>query len=348
MIARMMSALVAGVWGVASSIAAAQMTEPPAPADLATAPAIAEAPPVLSSLLQLDRSDRMTLPVSIAGQGPFGFIVDTGAERTVVSRELAGRLGLRSAGQARVVGLIDSVMADMFHIESIALHDLELQGTTVPTFAQADIGGPGLIGIDSLEQHKVVIDFLARRFDIRQSEPTRTVRREPEFDRDTITVVARRRAGRMILSNATINGHRVDIVIDTGAQSSIGNIALQRLVRRQFGLRPGGPIRTELRSVTGAVRMADLDSIRRITISGIDINDLPVVYADSPAFDVLDLTNRPALLLGMDALRLFDRIAIDFTNRRVTFDLPAGVGRLPGGNFARNAPTVPQSSSLGN
>lgn len=312
-----------------------------------TPPAGPEAPPVLSSTLLLDRSDRMTLPVSIAGQGPFGFIVDTGAERTVVSRELAGRLGLRSAGQARVIGLIDTVMADMFHIESIALHDLVLGGTTVPTFAQNDIGGPGLIGIDSLERHKVVIDFLAGRFDVRESEPTRSARREPDFDRDTITVVARRRAGRMILSNANINGHRIDIVIDTGAQSSIGNLALQRLVRRQFGVRAGGAQRTELRSVTGAVRMVEVDSIRRITVSGIDINDLPIVYADSPAFDVLDLSSRPALLLGMDALRLFDRIAIDFTNRRVAFDLPAGVGRRPGGNFAAAPAPVVHSSSLG-
>lgn len=344
MILRMFAAVAAIMLGTGN--AGAQVMPPADPAPPADTLPGDEAPPILTSQLVLDRTDRMTLPVSIAGQGPFGFIVDTGAERTVVSQELAQRLGLRSAGQARVVGLIDTVIADMFHIESIALDDLELAGTTVPTFAQSDIGGPGLIGIDSLERHKVIIDFLARQFDIRRSEPTRSTRREPEFDRDTITVVARRRAGRMILSNASINGHRVDIVIDTGAQSSIGNLALQRLVRRQFGVRAGGPIRTELRSVTGAVRLADLDSIRRITVSGIDINDLPVVYADSPAFDVLGLSTRPALLLGMDALRLFDRIAIDFTNRRVTFDLPAGVGRRPGGNYAQRAPASGMASLI--
>lgn len=311
--------------------------ESPAPADLPVSSA--DAPPTATHPLLLDRSDRMTLPVSIAGQGPFGFIVDTGAERTVVSRELAGRLGLRSAGQARVVGLINSVMADMYQVDSIQLRDLDLGGSTVPTFAQVDIGGPGLIGIDTLEDHRVVIDFLARRFDIRPSERTRARRAEPEFDRgDTITVVARRRAGRMILSNATINGQRVEIVLDTGAQSSIGNTALQRLVRRQFGATAIGPIRTEMRSVTGASRLVDLDSIRTITVAGIDINDLPVIYTDSPAFDALELSTRPTLMLGMDALRLFDRISIDFTNRRVMFDLPDGVGRRRAGNFALAQP----------
>ena len=39
----------------------------------------------------IDRTERMTVPVSIGGQGPYGFIVDTGAERTVIARELARR-----------------------------------------------------------------------------------------------------------------------------------------------------------------------------------------------------------------------------------------------------------------
>ena len=41
-----------------------------------------------------DRSTRMTLPVKIDGQGPFAFIIDTGADRTVISAELAARLNL--------------------------------------------------------------------------------------------------------------------------------------------------------------------------------------------------------------------------------------------------------------
>jgi hypothetical protein len=36
----------------------------------------------------------------------------------------------------------------------------------------------------------------------------------------------------------------------------------------------------------------------------------------------LKLNARPAILLGMDALKLFDRVVIDFANRRVGFDLP--------------------------
>src|SRR5665213_3643173 len=50
-------------------------------------------PPVnLSTVADLYR--RMTAPININGSGPFGFVVDTGANQSVVSEELAAQLGL--------------------------------------------------------------------------------------------------------------------------------------------------------------------------------------------------------------------------------------------------------------
>jgi hypothetical protein len=52
-----------------------------------------------------------------------------------------------------------------------------------------------------------------------------------------------------------------------------------------------------------------------------------MTFADNYAFTALNLADRPAILLGMDALKLFDRVLIDFSNRRVGFDPPKGVAR---------------------
>ena len=38
-----------------------------------------------------DAYDRMTVGVTIAGRGPYRFMVDTGADRSAISRTLAGR-----------------------------------------------------------------------------------------------------------------------------------------------------------------------------------------------------------------------------------------------------------------
>ncbi len=307
---------------IGTAAAMAQPVTDIAPAAASDAAIVAVEPGFIQPIL-LDRTDRMTLPVRIGGEGPFGFVVDTGSERTVISHELARRLALEGAGRARIVGLAEAVVADMYHARAISLPNMALGDSIVPAFSQYNIGGPGLIGIDSLENHRLVIDFVANRMDVRPSPTSRRAIREPEIDRDAIVVTGRRLAGRMILSNAQINGRRIDIILDTGAQSSVGNLALQRLVRREGGRR--GPMALgQLTSVTGATLEVAVGQIQRITVGGVDFTDLPVAYADSPAFSTLGLDRRPALLLGMDAMRLFDRIVIDFTNRRVTFDLPDG------------------------
>jgi hypothetical protein len=57
-------------------------------------------------------------------------------------------------------------------------------------------------------------------------------------------------------------------------------------------------------------------------VAGVDIANLPVAFADAAPFKHFGLTDKPALLLGMDALRLFRRVKIDFPNREVRFLLP--------------------------
>jgi hypothetical protein len=80
----------------------------------------------------------------------------------------------------------------------------------------------------------------------------------------------------------------------------------------------------KMRSVTGELSHGDFSQIRNITIGGVNITDLPVTFADNYAFKALNLEKKPAILLGMDAMALFDRVMIDFTNRRVGFDMPRG------------------------
>jgi predicted aspartyl protease len=295
--------------------------------------------PLLVQPIILDRTDRMTLPVHINGSGPYGFVVDTGAERTVISNELAGRLNLATAGRARVVGIAEIVTADLFHARNITLRTLSLGDSIVPAFSQSNIGGPGLIGIDSLENHRLLLDFTTNRMDILPAQAGRRHRRESDLDGDQIVVTARRMAGRMILSNARLGNTRVDVILDTGAQTSVGNLALQRAVRRE-GARTGRGASGELTSITGATLAVRVGQIDRISVGGFDFTDLPVAFGDSPAFTYLGLDRRPALLLGMDALRLFDRVSIDFANRRVIFDLPDQVRRQRGTLLAGNEETA--------
>src|SRR4051794_27971810 len=82
--------LALGIGTLAGPPLAAQQAQPSIK-PVASVPAAEPAPDVLTIG---ERTDRMTVPVTIGPHGPFPFIIDTGAERSVVSRELAGYLKL--------------------------------------------------------------------------------------------------------------------------------------------------------------------------------------------------------------------------------------------------------------
>jgi predicted aspartyl protease len=208
--------------------------------------------------------------------------------------------------------------------------DLRLNPFDAPAFAGRHIGAAGLIGVDMLEKRRLLIDFRGEKMEILAS---RRHARPLIRDKDAIVVTARNSAGRLILSDARIDGRRIDVVVDTGAQSSVGNLALQKLIaaRRQNSTAFYPAV---LGAVTGEDVPAVRTGIKRIEIEGININDLPVSFADSKAFDALGLGDRPALLLGMDSLSLFDRVEIDFPNKRVVLDMPSGARRETGQRYA--------------
>ena len=46
------------------------------------------------------------------------------------------------------------------------------------------------------------------------------------------------------------------------------------------------------------------------------------MFADAHTFDQLNLQSKPALLLGMNAIRAFKKVSIDFANRKFRVVLP--------------------------
>ncbi|WP_260581548.1 retroviral-like aspartic protease family protein [Sphingopyxis sp. PET50] len=274
----------------------------------------------------------MSVQVRVAGQGPFSFLVDTGAERTIIARELADRLGLVEGAKLKMATIGGSATVPSFRVATLQMTDLHMAAFDAPSFYGRHIGAAGLIGVDMLEDRRILIDF---RKESMQVLETRKRARPIIRDDDAIVVTARNSAGRLILSDARLDGKRIDVIVDTGAQTSVGNLALQKLVAARRANRLPF-LATTLGAVTGEAVPATRTAVKRIVINGMDVNDLPVSFADSQAFRALGLTERPALLLGMDSLALFDRVEIDFPNKRVVFDLPDGANRATGQRFAAN------------
>jgi predicted aspartyl protease len=261
-----------------------------------------------------DATDRMTVGVSIDGRGPFPFVVDTGAERTVISTELAAQLRLAAAPAARLLSLSEESTVPAVLIPRLAVSDTVVEAINAPALARDHLGAAGILGIDTLQKQRVVFDFKRGRMTVSPA-----AQREEYGYGEEIVVRARSRFGRLVLADATAEGQKVHVIIDSGAQISVGNPALlTQLARRS----KHGPALIEVTSVTGGTMIAKVALLRKVRIGGINLEHMPVAIADSGVFHKLGLENRPALLLGMDVLRSFDRVSIDFANRKVRFLLP--------------------------
>jgi predicted aspartyl protease len=164
-------------------------------------------------------------------------------------------------------------------------------------------------------------------------------RREEVWPKDVIVITARKRFGHLVLVDASVDGQKVWVIVDTGSQVTIANEALRRQLARRGRLGPTTPV--EMLSVTGGRLTIDRTKVNLIRIGGVDIVDMPIAFADVHPFHKLNLTKRPALLLGMDALRLFQRVSVDFANRKVKM-LPTPRSALdPQTQMARTGQTRP-------
>lgn len=314
-----------GVFPLAASLllaplasATGQTVAPPA-----ATPAIADpaTPPTEADVLALgsDIPGRMTVPVTIGSSGPYPFTIDTGAERTVISHELASVLGLAPGSDVRVTDIKGSSSVKTVLIPSLKVSTAGAEQIHAPTFRGFDLGAPGLLGLDSLKGHALEIDFERNRIKL---VPARARRRGPASSEAEIVIRGRSKFRQLIISEASFRGHPILVILDTGTSVSLGNLAMLGLMRNSQS--PVVPI--TITSVTGTKLVAQYAQVRDVAFGAITFRNLPIAFADAAPFAVFGLQKKPALLLGMDALRLFRRVNIDFANREVRVAVPRTSG----------------------
>ena len=264
---------------------------------------------------QTDYYERMTIPVTIEGQGPFRFMIDTGAQATAVTRGLTEQLNLKPAGSATVVGMGSRRAVQLVELNGLEFAERVLDDISAPMLEARNVGADGILGLDSLQDLRVMIDFRDGTIAVNDSAAL------GGNDGYEIVVRARHRLGRLIITRAEIDGVRTAVVLDTGAQNSFGNRKLQRRLRAR-NMTP-----TSSTDVNGVRLLGDRHLAKSLQIKQMQLTNMPITFADSPAFAALGLDKSPALILGMRDLRLFDRVAIDFATRTVLFDMPSKTQR---------------------
>ncbi len=265
--------------------------------------------------MRKDDNDRMTVAVRISGSGPYRFLVDTGADRTAISSALAARVGLRVGEKAALHTMTGVSSVRTATVPSLQLSRSDLRIVDAPVLEAENMGADGILGTDSLRSQRVVLDFEKNLMTIVPSAQKVVPKEE-----GSIVVTGRLKNGRLIVTNAVADGNSITVVLDTGSEVSVGNEALRRRLGNSGLLRSNGAI--QLESVTGEVLQGEYSFVKNLEVGEVTLANLAVVFADAHTFDKLGLAQRPALLLGMNALKAFRKVSIDFANKKLRVMLP--------------------------
>jgi predicted aspartyl protease len=261
---------------------------------------------------------RMTVPILVAGQGPYPFVVDTGANQSVISEELVAALGLPH-GEPSALNGIAGVRMTPTTLATLQIGGRAHADVVLSILPSEAIGGQGMLGLDRLEGQRLTLDFRGQALRI---EPPGHLIRDPA----EIALKARRRDGQLTLVDADIAGIAIVAFLDSGAQNTIGNLALEAM--SQIKRPTSFWTTTKIVSATGQTIDGHMANLPQLRIGGMRLPNWPVAFADLHTFQMWDMTSRPAILIGVDVLSRFERVCLDFARNEVRFHLPEGAVAL--------------------
>ena len=281
---------------------------------------------------------RVGAAVFINNRGPFTFVIDTGAGTTSIADTLADQLALPPLAPVLVHGITEARVTRSVAVNRLQLSGLGFRNLTCPVFSRDQLGADGLIGLDVLGRFRLRFDVVRRSASLTMRGVAiimgGDVQTGSRIRRDGLRAVTGR-FGQMMLTQVTVDGQPTVAFIDSGAQYSIGNLALQRAIaaRRRDGGRLSRTV--PIYGVTGQSLSAELARVDDLRLGATRLGAAPMLFADLHCFQTLGLGNRPALLIGADLLGRFREVTLDFPADTVTFtglrrpttrtlELPAG------------------------
>jgi predicted aspartyl protease len=270
-----------------------------------------------------DAASHLMVDVHINGNGPYHFVVDTGADRTILASEVAVELGLFRGEQVMLKGVVRAVLTETVSIRTMTFGSITKRRLILPTLSRSLLDADGYLGLDFLDGHRVTFDFQNHLLQV--SEPR--ARFSANWVRENeARIRASGSSGHLQALDCMVDGVPATAFIDSGAEVSAANEPLLgALARRNPSFGEMGSIR--LIDITGGEIFGKVAMVDKIRLAALTFINCPLVIADFLVFDVWGLRQRPALLIGMNLLRQFGRVSIDYGLQELRFDLAAY--RLP-------------------
>jgi predicted aspartyl protease len=257
---------------------------------------------------------RLTVQATINGAGPYPFLVDTGANASVISKELAASLDLPRRTPVTFHSIAGAEVVETVGVDRLSVGRRTHRGMRMSVLPSRYIRGAGVLGLDWLGTQGLVLDFARNQMRLGS-----VVRRSDSLS-VTVPIISQRSGLHLI--DASVVGASVTAFLDTGSTTTVGNTALMhQTLRRRAASRDWADI--QLLSLTGQVLQGRLAALKSLELGNLKLGNVPVVFGPVHTFEYWGLTDKPAILIGVDVLDVFESVALDFNRGQVHFRLPS-------------------------
>jgi len=258
--------------------------------------------------LSPDEYGRFNITVFINGEGPFPFLVDTGAAMSCVSPSLAERLKLsRIPGvKLHVQGTSGTQNGTMYLATSYKSDAFDKHLEPLVGLLSVSAVKDGVVGMNAFASRRVELNFADRRLIVTESGTP-----APNF-----SPIPAELKGTDVMVDVVIDGVRARAVVDTGARHTIANTAL----RDRLGLKADDPRLTPAEPSQGATEQhlpASAASFHKLRFGTAEFDSPRLTFSELDLFVRRGLQNTPAVLLGMDLLGKLKAIAVDYPRSEV-------------------------------
>lgn len=258
--------------------------------------------------------EHITAPVTINGQGPFRFMVDTGANVSCVSSGLAQRLALPRGRELQVNTVVGRRGRPSVTLERLQIGTRTRKRVEAPVLPMGEFDIDGVLGIDWLKGQRLVMGFAGNTLEITKS-------RREDSAKGRVVVPARRKSGQLTIVDADLSGKNISAMIDSGSQFSLGNSALRNLIEKIDPTARARATKVGMISIAGEAFTGDQLYLPFLRLGGLNLGNVPVVFTDMPIFKLWDLHETPTIMIGIDLLTQFETVAVDFGRSSVRFDI---------------------------
>jgi hypothetical protein len=236
---------------------------------------------------------RLVVSARLDGK-PYRMVLDTGASVTSISTAAARELGIKVVGTTQIN---DHIPAKLGVLRSLSIGVVEHADVTVvivdmPNARDSAVAFQGILGLDVLSHHDVVLDFGRRTLALYPAGTPVLRRRDASMAR----IEFQRGSHGLLVFQIVFRGRPpIPAILDLGAPTSVINgAAAAALGVRRPAFRPPP-----------------------LELGGVELGTPYMLIRDLPVFARFGLADRPAILLGSDVFK--DRALVIAYRDRVAF-----------------------------